>query len=133
MSIREYEAEHDLEAVTRIWFEIGWLENEAEARFLGDFIEAGRAFVADVEGGAECLALSMPGSMRFQSEELRSSAMMAVTTSRIARKLGLAGRMTAHLLAADQHRHVEEHRQDEGAHVGACEAALLLALDPRLQ
>ena len=101
MSIREYEAEHDQEAVTRIWFEIGWLENEAEARFLGDFIEAGRAFVADVEGGAECLALSMPGAMRFQSEELRSSAMMAVTTSRIARKLGLAGRMTAHLLAAD--------------------------------
>ena len=88
MSIREYEAEHDQEAVTRIWFEIGWLENEAEARFLGDFIEAGRAFIADVEGGAECLALSMPGSMRFQSEELRLSAMMAVTTSRIARKAG---------------------------------------------
>ena len=107
MCIREYEAERDLEAAKRIWFEIGWLENDAEAAYLGDFIAAGRAFVADVEGGAECLVLSMPGSMRFQSENLRLSAVMAVTTSRIARKLGLAGRLTAYLLAADAHEGFE--------------------------
>ena len=31
MEIRAYERERDLEAIQRIWYEIGWIDSEAEA------------------------------------------------------------------------------------------------------
>jgi hypothetical protein len=103
MEYRVYDAARDREAVHRIWYETGWLEpgkaehEEAMEIFLG----AGRALVVDVDGEAECLAHTAPGSLRYLDEDLAFSCVTAVTTSRIARKQGLAKRLTAAAVAAD--------------------------------
>jgi hypothetical protein len=103
MEYRLYDAARDREAVHRIWHETGWLEPaKAEHEEAMDiFLGAGRALVADVGGEAECLAHTAPGSLRYLGEDLAFSCVTAVTTSRIARKQGLAKKLTAAAVAAD--------------------------------
>jgi hypothetical protein len=103
MEFRSYDAGRDQAAVHRIWRECGWIEpgNEQHARGLDVFISAGRALVADVDGGAECLVTTALGDLRYLDEDLPFSCVTAVTTSHVARKRGLAGRLTAEAVAAD--------------------------------
>ncbi len=101
MNIRPYDPQRDREAVRRIWREVRWVENEAHERAMDFFLEGTRALVADLNGVAECLAVTTPATLRYLDEDLRLSAVTAVTTSRIARKQGLAKRLTAALVAAD--------------------------------
>lgn len=99
---RPYDAERDLEAVRRIWMEVGWLKDEEKAKQAFDlFLEANRGHVAELRGRAECVALSAPGSLKYLDAELPFAAITGVTTSRVARKQGLAGRLTAQRIAAD--------------------------------
>ncbi|GAB4454834.1 MAG: hypothetical protein Kow00120_24570 [Anaerolineae bacterium] len=101
MQVRPYSPEKDRAAAHRIWYEVGWLRDKSKAEAMDIFIEGGRALVADFDGEAECLAASMPGTMRYLDEDLPWSCVTAVTTSRVARKQGLAARLTAQLVAAD--------------------------------
>lgn len=100
MKFREYRAESDLSAVRRIWREIGWLDSGKEEQF-DRLIAVSRSHVVELNGEAECLVLTVPGRLRYLREELPISCVSGVTTSRIARKQGLAGRLTAHAVAAD--------------------------------
>jgi predicted acetyltransferase len=99
VNIRGYDPERDLEAVKRIWFEIGWLEDERQAKYLGTMVGAGRAVVADIDDEAECFVHVTDGTIRHQLNDLDLAAVTAVTTSRIARKTGFAKRLTAAALA----------------------------------
>ncbi len=99
MCFRPYGPDRDKEAVHRIWREIGWIEPGHEPR-LDLFLEAGRALVAEVEGAAECLVTTAPGTVRYLAEDLPMSCVTGVTTSRIARRQGNAGRLTARAIAA---------------------------------
>ena len=101
MTIRPYDPNRDREAVHRIWREILWPKNEERRQALAYFLSDARTFLADLDGEAECMAASTPGALRYLDEDLSLSAVTAVTTSRIARKQGLAGRTTAALIAAD--------------------------------
>ena len=101
MDIRTYEPERDREAARRIWRETGWVEGKEQEETLDLFLEAGRVLVADLGGEPESLVASAPGAIRYLDEDLPFSAVTAVTTSRIARKRGLARRLTAELLARD--------------------------------
>ena len=96
---REYRREQDREAAHRIWLEVGWIEKD-QAEVADLIIEAGRAHVAEVNGAAECLVLTAPGSLRYLKEDLPYFGVTGVTTSRIARKQGLASRLTARAVAA---------------------------------
>jgi hypothetical protein len=100
MTFRAYDAERDKEAAHRIWRETGWIE-EGQEETMDIFLRAGRAMVAEVNGEAECLVVSAPGEMRYLNETLAFTAVTGVTTSRVARKQGLASRLTARVLAAD--------------------------------
>jgi hypothetical protein len=80
--------------------EVGWLEKD-KAEMADVWIAASRAMVAEVDGAAECLVLSAPGGLRYLEEDLTLAAVTGVTTSHIARKQGLARRLTARLVAAD--------------------------------
>jgi len=101
-TFRAYDPEQDADAAFRIWREVGWTEDDKKKREAFDlFVGASRALVAEIQGTAECLALSMPGSIRHLDETLPFSAVTGVTTSRVARKQGLAGRLTAQLIAED--------------------------------
>ena len=102
MDFHNYDPKKDKKAVQRIWRETGWLEDEKkEKKLMNIFIKGGRALVAELNGEAECLVASMPGVIRYLDEDLPLSGVTAVTTSRVARKQGLAKRLTAQLIAAD--------------------------------
>jgi len=100
VEFRNYDPERDKDALHRLWMGIGWLERgQEEAMDL--FIGCGRALVADVDGEAEALAASVPGTICYLDEELPFSALTAVTTSRMLRKRGVAKRLTSLVVAHD--------------------------------
>jgi hypothetical protein len=100
MKTRTYNPEKDKTAVHRIWREIGWIEKDQEA-IMDRFVEKGRVLVADLNGEAECLVVTAPGTIRYLDEELPFCCITGVTTSRIARKQGLAKGLTALSVAND--------------------------------
>jgi hypothetical protein len=97
---RKYNAKKDRSAVHRIFREVGWIEKGKE-KIIDVFLRANNALVIDVQREAECLASTCFGSMRYLDEELDFSGVTAVVTSRIARKMGLAKRVTSAAIAAD--------------------------------
>jgi hypothetical protein len=101
--IRPYDPERDRAATRRIWREVGWIDKEDEER-MSRYVEAGRAWVAEVHGEAESLVLMAPGDIRYGTSDLPFAGVTGVTTSRIARKQGIAGRLLARALA-DEVRH----------------------------
>lgn len=102
INIRPYDPQKDTEAIPRIWEEVGWIKrSEALDAAANSYVSSGRALVAEVNGAAECQVSSMPGAMRYLETDLRFSGVAAVATGRIARKQGLAARLTAHLVAED--------------------------------
>ena len=112
VEVRDY-CDDDLPSVTRMWREVGWIEHDSErhAEALGRLLQYGAARVGVVAGDAECLVHRTPGTIRYDGVDLPLCAITAVTTSPIARNLGLASRMTAEAIGA-------------GANEGAAVAAL---------
>lgn len=92
-TIRPYRPE-DLDAAQRIWREVKWIteENYAPLQLL---IEGGESYVGLQRGRAESLAITTAGEFQYIGTPIPLSAVMAVTTSLVARKQGLAGRTTA--------------------------------------
>lgn len=92
-AVRPYHPE-DREEAERIWREVKWLvdDNREPLRLL---LDGGRATVGTQRGSVECLAITTPAKFRYLGTDLSMSAVMAVTTSLVARKQGLAGQTTA--------------------------------------
>jgi len=102
MNFRQYDAKKDREAIHRIWREVGWIEDEKKEKEAADLhIGAGRAMVCEVKGAAECLVLTVPATIRHLDEDLPLCALTGVITGRVARKQGIASRLTALSLALD--------------------------------
>ncbi len=97
-TIRPYDRDRDLDAVTRIWLEIGWLDDEDKKSALGTVLDAANTEVADVDGEAECMVQWAPGSMMYQQTPLPMCVIAAVTTSHIGRRRGFASAMTTRAL-----------------------------------
>ena len=100
MQFRAYNPERDRDAAHRIWRETGWLEKDKEAE-MDRYVESGPALVAEINGEAECLVHTAPGTIRYLREDIPFTGVMGVTTSRIARKQGLALRLAARAVAED--------------------------------
>ena len=87
--LRPFDPNRDREAARRIWRETGWLDHGAEKDEAADrWVDAGRALIAEVEGEAECMVLTAPGTLAYLNEDLPLSCVTGVTTSRTARKMG---------------------------------------------
>lgn len=99
MEIGRYDAVRDAEAVQRIWREVGWIDAE-QAKLVSRYFECGDAWVFRLHDEAECAVHTTAGAMRHGTGDVELAAVTAVTTSRVARKLGAAGRLTARSLAA---------------------------------
>ena len=100
MCLRPYDQNRDRDAVHRIWRETGWIEAGRE-ELVDIFVECSRAWVAEIDGAAECLVVTTPGTVRYLDCDLEMGCVTAVTTSRVARKQGFAARLTARAIAAD--------------------------------
>lgn len=91
----------DHDAVIRMWREVQWIDDsDRMADALRGFLGYGDAQVAVLDGAAEALVHRTPGTIRYEDLDLPLSAVTAVTTSPVARNLGLATRMTAAAVAA---------------------------------
>lgn len=97
---RPYEPGHDTEAVHRIWRETGWLKDD-KTDFMDTHIACGRSLVAEVHGAPECLVVTHPGSLKYNGTDIPFACVSSVTTSRVARRQSLAGRLTAEAIARD--------------------------------
>jgi predicted acetyltransferase len=101
MKLREYVPDRDRDAVLRIYREVGWCSKPEHEEAFAGLVASGRTRVAEVDGSAECMVTTDPGSIRHGERDLSLAAVTGVTTSRVARKRGLAGRLTAHVLAEE--------------------------------
>jgi len=101
MKLREYAPDRDRDAVLRIYREVGWCSKPEHEEAFAGLVQSGRTMVAEVDGSAECMVTTDPGSIRHGERDLPFTAVTGVTTSRVARKRGLAGRLTARVLAEE--------------------------------
>ena len=100
MLSREYTSEDQVHAI-RIQREVGWIEDDKTAG-LEEFIKCSRTRMADINHSPECMGISAPGTLAHLGKELPLSAVLSITTGYAGRKRGLAGRMTAELMALDR-------------------------------
>jgi predicted acetyltransferase len=98
IQFRSYVSPSDRPFAHRIWREIGWMEKDHESG-VDALVEAGSALVAEVAGEPECLVSRAPGELHYLDDNLPFACITSVTTSRVARKQGLAARLTARSVA----------------------------------
>lgn len=96
--IRRYDEALDLDAVTRIWLEVGWLSGVDKKSALKALISTINTEVGLINDEAECMVNWAPGTIRYQATDLELCAITGVTTSHIGRKQGFASTMTARAL-----------------------------------
>jgi GNAT superfamily N-acetyltransferase len=103
VNIRPYKSDTDLEAILRIWHEVGWSEagNDDHAAGVEIFAAECRGWVAELDDSPECYASTALGTILHGATALPLSAVTAVVTSHIARRQGLAQRLTAKAIATD--------------------------------
>lgn len=100
IEIADYDHERDFEAVDRIYREVGWLETDDDTKVHEELAQAVyEGVVFRLDGEAECLATTSLGAMRHLETDLDLAVVTGVTTSRVARKLGAAKRVTAAAIA----------------------------------
>ena len=98
--IRNYQSQKDIDDVKRIWLEIGWIDKSKEhKKALELFLSDGKAIVAEINSSAECMVSSNPATLRYDKSDMDLAIITSVTTSRIARKRGLAKKMTVKMIA----------------------------------
>ena len=98
MKIRNFNRKTDRADARRLWQEVGWVEKNTAK--LVDFVtDAGIAKVAEIDDAVECMACSAPGTMQYLDKVLDFVCITGVTTGRVARKQGLAGKLTAEVIA----------------------------------
>ena len=97
--IGDYDHDRDFKAVDRIYREVGWLgedDSKSHEELAGAVYEG---VVFRLDGEAECAATTSLGAMRHLEADLDLAVVTGVTTSRVARKLGAAKRVTAAAIA----------------------------------
>lgn len=99
MKIEEYAPEH-FDAVHRQWLEVGWVDrgNDGHTENMKTWVSTGTGSVAIVDGEAEAFGHWTPGSMWYVDRPVSLCAVTAITTSRVARRQGLATGLTTRAL-----------------------------------
>jgi hypothetical protein len=103
VDIRAYDPNRDFDGIARVWREVGWIDagDDDEAHALKVFAEQYDGLVAIIDGSPECYVATGTGSIRHTTEDLPLSVVTAVTTSHVARRQGLAKKLTAQSIARD--------------------------------
>ena len=71
MIFRLYDEKKDKKAVHRIWREVGWLgSDKKENKAMDIMLSTSRPMVAELNGEAECLVITTPGTIRYLKEDL---------------------------------------------------------------
>ncbi len=98
--LRPYDPERDLESAARVLREVGWMRADEDVeQNMSDRTSYGRPWVAEVDGDAECFVQTVRSSTRYLAETIPTCCVAGVSTSRVARKQGLASHLTAKAVA----------------------------------
>jgi predicted acetyltransferase len=103
LNFRKYHPGKDKKAVLRIWQECGWIGDvidKDKSKIVEKYIKASDAYVSEIDGSAECLVLTMPGSYRYLNSDIDFCAVTVVATSLVARKKAMATKLNALTLAS---------------------------------
>ena len=100
MELRAFDPQRDREDAHRVYMEVGWLEKGHEEN-ADRVIDAGRSHVAEINGAAEVVVTTAWGKAHYVDQTLPLCGVTGVATSRVARKQGLAARVTARAVAQD--------------------------------
>ncbi|TYB30627.1 MAG: GNAT family N-acetyltransferase [Candidatus Mcinerneyibacterium aminivorans] len=100
MKIRKYQHKKDFENCFRIWNECGWVGKDDKEAMELELKKLG-GIVAEIDNQVESLVVSTEGDIKYLNENLGLSVVTGVTTSLIARKKGIASKLTAKKLADD--------------------------------
>ncbi len=101
INFRKYEPSKDRKAVTRIWRESGWIDKKEHEQALDAVIAGSRTLVAEVNSEAECMVNSCDGILRHLKQDIPVAIIGGVSTSRIARRQGLASGLVAQSLVEE--------------------------------
>jgi hypothetical protein len=96
---RKYDPEKDFDACKRIWREVGWIEEENHEKAMEIFLQGCRVLVAGDDGNVDALVTSSDGSIKYLDRDVSLCAVCGVTTGYTGRRRGIAGRLTAELVA----------------------------------
>ncbi|NNC75870.1 MAG: GNAT family N-acetyltransferase [Acidimicrobiia bacterium] len=99
MDITAYAPEH-LDDVRRQWLETGWIDhgNDQHAEAQRTWLSMGNGSVALIDGHAEAFGHWTPGAIWYVDRPVSLAAVTAITTSRVARRQGMATALTARAL-----------------------------------
>ena len=99
MRIEAYTPEY-FDDVHRQWIEVGWIEagNDKEKEAQQTWLSMGTGSVAVVDGHAEAFGHWTSGDVWYVDRPVSLCAISAITTSRVARRQGLASALTARAL-----------------------------------
>ena len=98
MEIRRFDAKKDKHAAHQIWIESGWLKKD-KTDIMDIFLRGTHSWVAEINGQAESLASTAPGTIWYRGEAIPFSGVVSVSTSRVGRRRDLATRTTAKAVA----------------------------------
>jgi hypothetical protein len=88
------------DAVERIWREIGWWQDvEGGGKSRDTLLSGVDAIVYEIDGEAECLVATAPGTIRYLQESLPLNVVTSIATSLVARRQGLARGLAATAVA----------------------------------
>ncbi|MCO4745155.1 MAG: sterol carrier protein domain-containing protein [Proteobacteria bacterium] len=90
----------DLDAMLRIWCEVGWISGEDhEKRAVAEFLEGTEGICAQLGDSVEAVGTRRSGSYRYETQDLPLSVVASITVSRVARGRRFGGGLTARLVA----------------------------------
>jgi hypothetical protein len=100
VKIVPFDLDDHFDAVHRIWVEVGWVDagNDRHRDAMRDFVGAGNGSVALIDDDAEAFGNWVGGTFWYVDRPVQMCAVTSITTSRIARKMGLATSLTARAL-----------------------------------
>jgi len=102
--IRRTDAAKDQQAIARIWREVGWIDEDEHEKQFEHFLKDAFGLVAEIRGEPEVSVTGHKGRTRYLQTDLPMWGVTSVTVSRVARKQGLAGTLTARSLAEGARR-----------------------------
>ena len=101
MNYRKLNFEKDKDAIFRILNEVGWVHDKDKDTYLNSFLPKGDCWVVTIDDEPEVMVISTKGTIKYLKEDIQLGAVTGVTASFIARKQGIAARMTANKVAMD--------------------------------
>ena len=98
-SIRRYDPGVERAALLRVWKETGWFprSDDAKVNTMADFAGETDTWVGTLGESIEAIVVNTNGQVLYDREDLPFTGIMTVAVGRPARKMGVAGKITARL------------------------------------